>query len=665
METRRCYGCMAPASDAAYCPRCGYPADKENEPHQLRPGTVLQEKYLLGKVLGQGGFGITYLGWDLEREETIAVKEYYPATLVTRDTSHSDRIHCYSGSVSQAYLASKGRFLREAQALARLEDVPSVVRILDRFELNDTAYIVMEYVKGSSLYSYISMRGGRLDFGETMNILRPVMDALTAVHAMGLIHRDLSPDNIMLHPTRGAVLLDFGAVRDVTGADADKPLLKSTEAILKHGFAPVEQYRTRGSLGPWTDIYALCATVYYCLTGRVPPEAVARLMGEEQLDWDAVPGLTDRQRKVLDKGMAINAPQRYMSIPELLQDLTEASLPIGEKTDTASGDGPGPSKLKRIAVFLGIGAVLISLGLCIRLLFAPKAGTEQEAPQMSDSAYDDPSLPEKPHLRPPTEEPTEPSDTPTEPSETTEPPSEEELPEGDDITAPEAYGAKEMNGIQSVYYSTTHQISTAGVDCTWNLDPITIAFSEQLGFTEDSVRFEVCDASGQKRSDLGIQTTWDGSTVYVDLPNTLPHGVYHIKVLQGTESLDYVICSGENGKYYPISQEYRFCDAGLKHQDSGLLLVRGEEGFSMTRNEQDKTRFTDSNDICCVEYRNGNPYPTVSGEPARLECIEYFQFDRGHMYLLKLDGWYLAYRADLGLYFTMDLDWNCHWSISW
>lgn len=314
MEEKRCFGCMAPSMDGPFCPYCGYPANKENEIHQLRPGTVLQEKYMVGKVLGQGGFGITYLGWDMDRGECIAVKEYYPATQVTRDTARGDRVHCYTDSMSQAYMASKARFLREARTLARLEHVPSVVRIRDCFELNETVYIVMEYVKGSNLYNYIAMRGGRLTFGETMNILSPIMDALTAVHTMGLIHRDLSPDNIMLHPTRGAILLDFGAVRDVAGADASTPLAKSTEAILKQGFAPMEQYQTRGSLGPWTDIYALCATIYYCLTGQVPPEAVARVLGEDALDWSSVPELNERQRAVLEKGMAVSAPQRYMSV---------------------------------------------------------------------------------------------------------------------------------------------------------------------------------------------------------------------------------------------------------------------------------------------------------------------------------------------------------------
>lgn len=671
MNEKRCYGCMAPSPGAAFCPQCGYPAGKENEPHQLRPGTLLQEKYMIGKVLGQGGFGITYLGWDREREEAIAVKEYYPSSLVTRDTARGDRVHCYTGSLSEAYLSSKARFLREAQALSRLENVPSIVKIRDCFELNETAYIVMEYVKGSNLYSYISMRGGRLGFGETMNILMPIMDALASVHSMGLIHRDLSPDNIMLHPTRGAVLLDFGAVRDVTGADAATPLMKSTEAILKHGFAPVEQYRTRGSLGPWTDVYALCATIYYSLTGTVPPDAVARLLGEEQLDWAAVPGLNDAQRKVLDKGMAINAPQRYASVGDFLQDLTAVSRPTPQvNTPEVPDDKPDNGKKKRLALILGIGAALIGLSFCIRLLLpAAETSTEREPPKMSDSVYasrpeedsspDEFTLPDwEPYLTAPTE-------ASTEPSETTAPPLEEEPPEPDDITAPKAEGAAEMVNYRSVYYSLTYELSTIGADCTWNLDPITIAFSPRLNFTKDNTEVVIQDSSGNSIPNPGFRFTWEGNNVYVDLPESLPHGVYHIIIRKDGESVDYVICSGEDGKYYPIDPAGNLYDAGLEHQQTKLLLVRGKDGFSMTRDEEKKSRFSDPQDICCVEYRNGVPCPTVSGTPAKLELVEHCQFNYGHMYLIRMDGWYLAYSADLGLYFTKNLDSNCHWSISW
>lgn len=684
MEEKRCYGCMAPSVGAAFCPHCGYPTDKENEPHQLRPGTVLQEKYLIGKVLGQGGFGITYLGWDLFREEIIAVKEYYPATQVTRDTARSNRVHCYTGSVSQAYLASKERFLREAQALSRLENVPSVVRIRDCFELNDTAYIVMEYVKGSNLYSYISMRGGRISFNETMNILKPVMDALTAVHSMGLIHRDLSPDNIMLHPTRGAILLDFGAVRDVTGANVDTPLAKSTEAILKHGFAPTEQYRTRGSLGPWTDVYALCATIYYCLTGCVPPEAVALLLGEERLDWSAVPGLNDAQRSVLAKGMAPTASQRYMSVEALLQDLTAASFPAPKpappENPKVTAKSAKKGKGKRLPLILGISGALIALGVFIRMVLpVPYTSPERPEIEMSDSVYantnQDTTLPglsiptEDPYLTVPSEEPAEDPGIPSEePEAEPEEPAPAQDSEPEDITAPRAEGAVEMTSIRCVYFSYTHSIATQGVDCTWNFDPITIAFSEELGFTEDSTEILIQDSGAQTLTDSGIQITWDGSIAYVDLPDSMPHGVYHIiirQVNQGYENLDYVICSGEDGIYYPIDPPINTYGAGLYHAQSRLYLVRDNGGFSMTADSGQMSHFDDAKDICDVEYRSGTPYPSLSGESAALTVTEYYLYNDSSYYLIQLDEWYLAYNSDLGLHFRKNLTSDCHWNLAW
>lgn len=667
---------MAPSAGAAFCPHCGYPTDKENEPHQLRTGTVLQEKYLIGKVLGQGGFGITYLGWDCEHEETIAVKEYYPATQVTRDTSRSDCVHCYTGSISQAYLASKERFLREARTLARLENVPSVVRIRDCFELNDTAYIVMEYVKGSSLYSYISMRGGRLSFGETMNILKPIMDALTAVHSMGLIHRDLSPDNIMLHPTRGAILLDFGAVRDVTGADVDTPLAKSTEAILKHGFAPTEQYRTRGSLGPWTDVYALCATIYYCLTGRVPPEAVSLLLGEERLDWAAVPGLNDAQRSVLAKGMAPTASQRYMSVEALLRDLTAATYPapkpVPPEVPKAAAKSKKNTKGKQLPLILGISGALIALSVFIRMVLpVPEAPTERPKIEMSDSVYTnkaqestipDLSIPtEDPYLTVPADEPAEAPSIPEEEPET-EP---TETPEPEEITAPRAEGAVEMTFTQSVYYSYTHDIATLGVDCTWNYDPITIAFSEKLGFSEANTEVYIENYKGERLTDHGFRFIWDDSIAYVKLPQSLAPGVYHINICKDNNSLDYVLCAGESGQYYPIGLPGNTYGAGLQHETSQLFLVRGEDGFSMIADTEKKSSFDNASDICGVEYRSGIPYPSVTGEPAQLSVTEYFKFDHGSFYLIQLDDWYLAYNSELGLHFTKTLDTNCHWSFAW
>ena len=245
----RCVRCMHKGADRV-CPVCGWPGSGENSIHQLPVGTVLRDRYQIGKVLGQGGFGITYLAWDLLMDKQVAVKEFFPGGTVFRRSNISTAVECITEEAVPHYDYSKERFLREARALVQFKDVPEVVDILDFISENNTSYIVMEYVRGVDLAKYIQMKGGKLSPEETFRILKPVMEALAKVHKGGIVHRDISPDNIILDPMGGAKLLDFGAVRAVEDPDVDKGLSKSTEAILKQGFAPLEQYNSRGSLGP-------------------------------------------------------------------------------------------------------------------------------------------------------------------------------------------------------------------------------------------------------------------------------------------------------------------------------------------------------------------------------------------------------------------------------
>ena len=330
MENQRCYGCMRPATETSVCPHCGWHRDAQNAPHQLPAGTVLREQYLIGKVLGQGGFGITYLGWDLYLDTTVAIKEYYPSGMVIRESTQSPEVVDCSGDNGEKFRSSRERFLREAKSLARFSKTPEIVHVQNFFQTNNTAYIVMEYVEGINLKQYLKERGGRLEPAELFAILAPVMKALTKVHAEGLVHRDISPDNIMMQPDGSAKLLDFGAVRDVGGADVNRDLTKSTESILKHGFAPIEQYQKRGSLGPWTDVYALCATMYYCLSGEIPPDAPERMLEDVEPQWDTIQGLTEQQRTALKQGMALRAKDRTPSVEALSRQLFGGEKPKPE-----------------------------------------------------------------------------------------------------------------------------------------------------------------------------------------------------------------------------------------------------------------------------------------------------------------------------------------------
>ena len=341
MEKQRCPVCGSPAE--THCPVCGWESGQKNKPHQLQPGTLLRGQYVIGRVLGQGGYGITYLGWDRELERTVAIKEFFPNSMVTRDTAQGAEVQFFTANTGEQYDTSLRRFLREARALAKFSQIPEIVGIHSCFEENGTAYMVMEYVRGSNLVRYTQNAGGRLSVEETLRILKPIMAALDKVHQAGIVHRDISPDNIVLEPMGGAKLLDFGAARAVENPDAERELTASTETIVKQGFAPAEQYYSRGGIGPWTDEYALCATVYYCLTGRIPPNAVSRSVGEEDLDWGAVPGLTEGQRAALEKGMSVAAKNRYPSVGELSKALfAEAAKPVPSAQSVSPKPAPKP-----------------------------------------------------------------------------------------------------------------------------------------------------------------------------------------------------------------------------------------------------------------------------------------------------------------------------------
>ena len=361
----RCKSCLQEHEEAV-CPHCGYPERSSNEKHQLPEGTMLRSRYQIGRVLGQGGFGITYIAWDTLMQRPVAVKEFFPNGMVYRRSEVSLRVDCITDRAIPHYERNRERFLREASALVKFQDIPEVVSIHDFLEENNTAYIVMEYVRGVDLAKYIRMKGGKLSPQETFRILKPVMDALAKVHKGGIIHRDISPDNIILDPLGGAKILDFGAVRSVEDPDTEKGLNKSTEAILKQGFAPLEQYNSRGSLGPWTDEYAMCATVWYCLTGRVPEEVTIRMAEGSDPDWSSIEGLPEHQQTALKKGISCLAKDRYKTMDDLVDALFSEPKPDLKPRKTQPVTRPAGKRKKKL-LFPAVAAVVIILAAFVAL----------------------------------------------------------------------------------------------------------------------------------------------------------------------------------------------------------------------------------------------------------------------------------------------------------
>jgi len=315
---KRCCGCMQIKTQSPLCEHCGYNENIDNLPHQLRVNTVLNGRFRLGKVLGQGGFGITYIGWDLKENVPVAVKEYYPKSVVTRDTAVSQTVICTDEEGMEFFRQYRTQFLQEATLLEKFANVPQIVHVKTVFEENNTVYMAMEHVRGTDLRMYIRM-AGLLTVQQTFHILRPVMEALSRIHESGLVHKDISPDNIMILPDGQAKLLDFGAAQDLVHQYQGDTTKTSLSAV-KHGFAPVEQYQTNGNLGPWTDVYALCATIHYCLTGKIPKQALDRI-DNKKLAWETIPGLTPGQIAALNRGMEPMPADRFSNVRELYDAL--------------------------------------------------------------------------------------------------------------------------------------------------------------------------------------------------------------------------------------------------------------------------------------------------------------------------------------------------------
>lgn len=291
----------------------------EKNSYSLQRNTGLIGRYVIQEVLGQGGFGITYLGIDKLYGNKVAIKEYYPQKIAMRKAQYEDVVTVTSIEEKNNYNKGKKRFLDEAQVMARFNKNEGIVKILDFFEANNTAYIVMEYLEGITLKQYLG-KYGVLQFRNLIEMMLPLLEALIEIHSQGLIHRDISPDNIMVQHNGKLKLMDFGAARDYTESGN-----KSLTVILKPGYAPPEQYQTHGVQGPWTDIYALCATIYKCLTGITPPDAIARVMDDKFKEPDQLDGkLSPDIKKILWKGMNIFPEERYQDIVEFGEDVYDA-----------------------------------------------------------------------------------------------------------------------------------------------------------------------------------------------------------------------------------------------------------------------------------------------------------------------------------------------------
>ena len=316
----RCFHCMKHFDfNPSFCPYCGQNPSAQNPVHALPTGTVLNGKYIVGSVIGSGGFGITYVGYDQTLNLKVAVKEYFPLGVATRNNTASNEITLNVTDNEEYYQKGKSRFLSEARNIARFSNEEGVVDVRDYFTENGTAYIVMEYLDGVDLGKYLS-RNGRLDAKQTFEMMLPLMRSLQKMHGENVLHRDIAPDNLMLLRNGNLKLMDFGSAKQLL-----REGINTMSVLIKQGYSPIEQYSRKGAQGPWTDVYSLCATIYKCITGITPPDSLDRSITDDlQAPSSLGVQIPQRLEDALMKGLAIRSENRWQSMDGLIESVLAA-----------------------------------------------------------------------------------------------------------------------------------------------------------------------------------------------------------------------------------------------------------------------------------------------------------------------------------------------------
>ena len=312
----RCPACFSHLYESPACSDCGYTADNIREGSNLPLGTKLRGgEYVVGKVLGKpGGFGMTYLAWDSRLDIKVAIKEYLPFQIAARSNDRTT-VSVHTEAHTADFQFGLEKFLEEAKTLAQFRH-PNIIRVLNYFQQNGTAYMVMDYLEGESLAEYLD-RTGKLKGHDAVAILSPLLDGLAYVHSKNFLHRDIKPANIYLTTEGQAVLLDFGSARQTfTGRS------KSLTSVVTAGFAPWEQYSRKGRQGPWTDVYSCAATLYFMLTGQIPPDATERTMDDDIVDISELePALDAKIAAAIMKGLTIDIEGRFQTAKDFKETL--------------------------------------------------------------------------------------------------------------------------------------------------------------------------------------------------------------------------------------------------------------------------------------------------------------------------------------------------------
>ncbi len=369
--------------NAQYCEKCHNSPIVRSAPHHLRAGSVLCRRYLIGKAIGEGGFGITYVALDTNLDLKVAIKEFFPKGFANRDHTVTNNVTLNYTEETAFFNNAKERFLQEAKSVAKFSDESAFVNVRDYFTANNTAYIVMEYVEGTTLAAYLKQRGN-FPPDEIVKRMLPLIDALEVMHSAQIIHRDISPENIMVKPDGSFKLMDFGSARYYQGENKH-----TMSVLLKPGYAPIEQYSSDGRQGPWTDVYGLCAVIYKSLTGKTPVDAMLRCQRDTlQRPSELNPAISPALEAVLLRGLSVFEADRIQDMPTLKNALCDAlyndhvdhkdvtrlqNQSYGDRynSDLAEQNAPKKNGSKSGVIAAVIAVLLISAAAIAAVLFLP------------------------------------------------------------------------------------------------------------------------------------------------------------------------------------------------------------------------------------------------------------------------------------------------------
>lgn len=354
------------------CPYCGYDSNTPaKEMYFLQPGTYVQGRYEIGAAIGSGGFGITYRAWDITLQKIVAVKEYYPAGLVNRIPGEK-KVIIYSGNREKECQNGKIRYLEEARNMAKFNTHANIVNVYDFFEENNTAYIIMEFLDGKTYKEYIRENGEKVEPEKAVEVTNAILNALDEVHSSGILHRDISPDNIFLCKDGKIKLIDFGAARFSSTEEE-----RTRSIILKPGFAPPEQYQTKSKQGPWTDIYAVGATMYQAITGVKPPESVNRVEEDTLVAPNKLcEGVSQNLNNTILRAMALLPELRFQTTKEFMEALNSQKNVRDVQKELKRRKGR-----RLLSVTMVVCIVAVAFSLCLDVLQKKKhqAGILEDA----------------------------------------------------------------------------------------------------------------------------------------------------------------------------------------------------------------------------------------------------------------------------------------------